>query len=355
MPIGAISELASGRGPGAGLREPVLVTGATGFTGGHLARRLRQLGHPVRALVRAGADPKPLLAQGIEVVEGDITRAADVERAAAGVCKIFHIAAVFRTAGHPDSYYYAVNLGGTQNVLAAARRHGVERVLHCSTVGVHGGVHDIPSTEESPFNPGDIYQRTKLAGEQAAREACAWGLPVTVVRPSPIYGPGDLRLLKLFRTVENGTFRMFGSGEAFFHLVYIDDLIDGMLLCAERPEALGQVFILAGPRYLRLNEIVELIAGAVGVPPPRGRLPMWPLMAAAAACEAICRPLHVEPPLHRRRADFFRKNRAFSTEKARCLLGYEPRVDPQDGIHRTAQWYFENGHLGGAHRRRAAS
>jgi nucleoside-diphosphate-sugar epimerase len=329
----------------------VLVTGATGFTGGRLVRRLRQLGHRVRAFVRPGSNVQPLLDQGVEIFEGDLTKPEDVARAAEGIWKIFHIAAVFRTAGHPDSYYYDVNVGGTENVLKAARRQGVERVIHCSTIGVHGDVSEVPSTEESPYNPGDIYQVTKLAGEQLARDAFADGLQGTVVRPSSIYGPGDLRMLKLFRMVHNGRFRMFGSGGVFFHMVYIDDLVDGMLLCAEKPEALGQVFIMAGPRYITLDEMVTLVAEAVGVPAPKGKLPLWPLMMAAVACEAVCRPLHVEPPLYRRRADFFRKNRAFSCEKARRILGYEPRVDPREGIRHTARWYFANGYLGNLARR----
>lgn len=334
---------------------PILVTGATGFTGGHLALRLRKLGYPVRALVRSVSKAGPLVEQGIEVVQGDITRAADVERAAEGAWKIFHIAALFRTAGHPDSYYHDVNVGGTRNVLDAARRQGTERVIHCSTIGVHGDVGEVPSTEESPYKPGDIYQSTKLEGELLAREAFAKGLPGSVVRPASIYGPGDLRLLKLFRTIRNGSFRMFGSGEPFFHMVYIDDLVDGLLLCAEREEALGEVFIIAGPRYIQLREMASLIAGAVGVDPPRGRLPLWPLWAAATVCEAICMPLRIEPPLYRRRVAFFVNNRAFSCEKARRLLGYEPRVDPSDGIRRTARWYFENGHLNGTGPRQAAA
>jgi dihydroflavonol-4-reductase len=331
--------------PATGLR-PILVTGATGFTGGHLVHRLRQLGHPVHAFVRPGSKVQPLLDQGVRIFEGDLTKLEDVSRAAEGVWKIFHIAAVFRTAGHPDSYYYDINVGGTENVLKAARQQGVERVIHCSTIGVHGDVSEVPSTEESPYKPGDIYQVTKLAGEKLAQEAFADGLQGTVVRPSSIYGPGDLRMLKLFRMVHSGRFRMFGSGDVFFHMVYIDDLVDGMLLCAEKPEALGEVFIMAGPRYITLEEMVKLVAEAVGVPAPKGKLPLWPLMMAAAACEAVCKPLRVEPPLYRRRADFFRNNRAFSCEKARTTLGYEPRIDPREGILRTARWYFENGYLG---------
>ena len=201
MLAGSHSDLLRAAATGLGV---ILVTGATGFTGGHLVHRLRKLGHRVRALVRPGSNVQPLLDQGVEIVQGDLTKPEDVARAAEGVWKIFHIAAVFRTAGHPDSYYYHVNVGGTENVLEAARRHGVERVVHCSTIGVHGDVSEVPSTEESPYNPGDIYQVTKLAGERAARDAFAKGLRGTVVRPSSIYGPGDLRMLKLFRTVHSG-------------------------------------------------------------------------------------------------------------------------------------------------------
>lgn len=325
--------------------QPILITGASGFTGGSLARRLARQGHRVRALVRPGSTVQSLLEHGIELSRGDLTSAADVARAAEGVSRIFHIAAVYRSARHPDSYFYDVNLGGTENVLAAARRHGVERVVHCSTVGVHGDVRQLPGTEDSPCAPDDAYQRSKLAGEQRAREAFASGLRGVIVRPTAIYGPGDIRFLKLFRAILSGAFRMFGSGETWYHLVYIDDLIDGILLCGEREEAVGEVFILGGPRPVTLNELAALVAAAVGVAPPRGHLPLWPLLAASAACEAVCRPLGVEPPLHRRRAAFFQMNRAFATDKARRLLGYSPRIDPAEGLWRTAQWYFENDQL----------
>jgi dihydroflavonol-4-reductase len=328
-----------------GQTAPVLVTGATGFTGGHLAHRLRRLGHDVRALVRPGARGAELEAAGITVVEGDVRRRADVMRAARGVRGIYHLAAAFRVAGEPDDFYRDVNLRGTENIVEAARKNRVERLIHCSTIGVHGDVKEIPSTESSPFNPGDIYQRTKLEGELVTQAAIDRGLPAVIVRPASIYGPGDLRFLKLFRAIQARRFLMFGSGRTLWHPVYIDDLVDGFLLCGEREEALGRTYILAGERHVTLSEWVAAIARAVGVPPPRGRLPYWPLAASAAICEAVCRPLRIDPPLYRRRAAFFANDRAFRIDKARRELDYRPEVAIEDGVQRTAIWHFEQEHL----------
>ena len=323
----------------------ILVTGATGFTGGHLARTLVNRGHDVCAIAREGADTSGLLRDGIEIITGDLRSGDDVLRAAEDCELIYHIAAVFRTAGHGDEHYHQVNVGGTENVIAAAKKHHVKRLVHCSTMGVHGNVSQVPSNEDSPYNPGDIYQRTKLEGERRVQEAIREGLAASIVRPAGIYGPGDHRFLKLFRAIHRGTFRMFGSGETLYHLVYIDDLVAGILLCGEHPKALGRAFLIGGPRYVTLNELVRTIADALGTKPPRGRLPVWPLLAAGAACEAVFKPLGLEPPLHRRRVHFFIKNRAFDISRARNELGYDPQVDLAKGMHRTAQWYMREGLL----------
>ena len=323
-----------------------LVTGATGFTGGHLALGLRARGYPVRALVRPGSNTSALAGHGVELCEGQIVDASDVGRAMKGVGVVYHIAAAYREAKHPDSYYFDVNVGGTRNILEAAREEGVQRVVHCSTAGVHGEVTTIPADESAPMNPGDVYQDSKLEGERLAMAEFRRGLPGVVFRPVGIYGPGDTRFLKLFK-MASGPFRMFGSGEVLYHLTYIDDLVDGIVLCGERPEAVGEVFILAGERYTTLNELLERVAGALGRPKPFGRLPLWPLLGAATVCEAVCRPLGIDPPLHRRRTDFFTKDRAFTSEKARRALGYEPKVDLDTGLARTAAWYRATGLLGG--------
>jgi dihydroflavonol-4-reductase len=325
----------------------VLVTGATGFTGGHLARHLAARGSQVRALVRAAAAPEttqPLAAAGVELVEGDLRDAASLERACAGVEVVQHIAAIYRQAGLPNEAYRAVNAAASGTVVRAAAAAGARRVVHCSTVGVHGDVERPPADEDAPLRPGDIYQQTKLEGEVAAREAGqAAGIEVVVARPTGIYGPGDRRLLKLFRGVARRRFVVLGRGRIFYHLTYIDDLLEGFRLCGEVPAAAGRTYILAGGEVTTLDELIALIAEEAGVPRPRLRLPVWPFWIAGAACEAICAPLGVEPPIYRRRVDFFTKSRAFDISRARAELGYQPQVDLREGIHRTLAWYRNAG------------
>lgn len=326
----------------------VLVTGASGFTGSALANELANRGNHVRALVRKTSDLSLLSADhidsgSIELVYGDLRSETDINSAMAGVEDVYHIAALYREAKHRDQVYWDVNVEGTRRILDAANRHNVRRTLHCSTIGVHGGVDQIPSNEDSPFTPGDVYQDTKLEGERLARQAIEKGQPVSIVRPAGIYGPGDLRFLKLFSMIKSGRFIMFGSGQTYLHLVYISDLVNGMIQTVEHPAGLGKTLILAGREYVSLNELVALVSAATKRDsPPRIRLPLWPLMLAADLCEGICRPLGIEPPLHRRRAAFFTKNRAFSIERAASEIGYQPQVDLKTGLHRTAEWYRQH-------------
>jgi dihydroflavonol-4-reductase len=320
----------------------VLVTGATGFTGGHLARTLKQRGNEVRALVRDKSRTGALVAAGIEPVEGNLTDVESLKRAADGCAVVYHIAAVYREARHGDDWYREINVRGTGNVMDAARSCGVGRVVHCSTVGVHGEVAP-PADENAPFSPGDIYQQTKLEGEELVQARIDQGADACIFRPVGIYGPGDMRFLKLFKTISNGSFRMIGSGKVMYHMTFIEDLVDGIILCGEHPAARGRTYILSGPRYTPLSELVEQIARAVGRPAPKGRIPLAPVYAAAVACEALCRPLRIEPPLHRRRLDFFIKDRGFTSARARAEIGFAPRIDLAEGAARTTKWYREQG------------
>ncbi|MBI1872869.1 MAG: NAD-dependent epimerase/dehydratase family protein [Acidobacteria bacterium] len=322
-----------------------LVTGVTGFTGGHLAHHLLTRGYRIRGLVRQRSLDKArsLEAAGLETVVGDLGDPRSLDEACRGVEVVFHVAATYREAGQPGAAYHVVNVEGTRHLLASAKRAGVRRFVHCSTGGVHGHVERPPASEDAPLRPGDVYQETKLEAETLAREfGRREGLAVTIVRPIGIYGPADTRFLKMFRGIARGRFPMLGSGEVFYHLTYIDDLVEGFRLCAEHDAAADRTYLLAGPEYTTLNELTELIARELGVAPPRWRLPVWPFWIAGAICEAVCVPLRVEPPLYRRRVDFYVKSRAFDISRARRELGYDPKVDLKTGIRRTVEWYRAN-------------
>jgi nucleoside-diphosphate-sugar epimerase len=326
----------------------VLVTGATGFTGGHLARHLVSTGCTVAALVRPASRGRAddLRKAGIQIREGDLRDAESMRRAVEGCHTVYHIAATYREPGQGDAAYVRINVDGTRHLLEAALGARVTRFVHCSTGGVHGHIEQPPADEAAPFAPGDIYQRTKLDAERLAAEfGRRHPLEVVIVRPIGIYGPGDLRFLKMFRGIARGRFPILGRGDVFYHLTYIGDLVRGLELAGTIGRAAGREYILGGPEYTTLNELVGLIAAELGVSAPRLHLPVWPVWLAGALCEAVCVPFGIDPPLFRRRVDFFRKSRAFNITRAREELGYNPEIDLKTGIKRTADWYRAQGLL----------
>ena len=324
----------------------VLVTGASGFTGSHLARFLVQAGHAVRVLVRSSSHRDLLDGLDVEYVEGDLADGESLRRAVSGTECVYHLAAVYREAKLPDRVYFDINVEGTRRLAEAALAEGSVPFIYCSTCGVHGEVADPPVDETAPYNPGDIYQETKVEAEKLLlkmhREQ---DLKAVILRPVGIYGPGDRRFLKLFRGVARRHFPMIGKGDVFYHLTHVQDIVSGFARAAEVPSARGNVFILAGARYTTIKELIDLIAREAGVPAPRLRIPSAPMYVAAVACEAVCRPLGIEPPLYRRRLDFFLKHRAFKIDKARKGLGWEPRIDLEEGIRQTLAYYREQGLL----------
>ena len=322
----------------------VLVTGATGFAGSAMLRALVGGGYRVRALVRDRSHARALELAGVEVAVGNMKDSASLTRALRDVSTVYHFASIFRQAGLPDEEFRSVNVEGPSRLIIAAAGAGVARVVHISTVGVHGDIEHPPATESSPFNPGDIYQNTKLEGEQhAVSTAERLGVPLTVVRPAPMYGPRDRRLLKMFKGVAHRRFPILGKGDALFSMVHIDDLIEGVRMAGENPAAIGRTYIVGSDEFMSLNALVALIAEEAGVKPLGFHLPVWPFYYAGALCEVVCEPLKIEPPLYRRRVAFFTKSRAFDITRARTELGYAPKVMLRDGIRSTLAWYREAG------------
>jgi nucleoside-diphosphate-sugar epimerase len=320
-----------------------LVTGATGFAGYNLCRRLVQDGKQVVAFVRPTSHYKKLESLGIECRKVDIKDIGSVQDNFSGITKVYHLAAEYRIEHSNQDEFILVNVEGTRNLLKAAKAAKVRRFIHCSTVGVQGVIDDPPADEIYRFNPGDHYQESKLQGELLAREYFSKGLPGVVVRPVGLYGPGDTRFLKLFKPINKGYFVMIGSGKILYHITYIDDLVDGMVLCGTKPEALGEVFTIAGEAYTTIRELVNLIADVLDKPHPKWHIPLFPVYMAAKICESICRPIGVNPPLYPRRVEFFSLDRAFNIVKAKRLLGYKPKVELKEGLAKTALWYKEKG------------
>jgi dihydroflavonol-4-reductase len=329
----------------------LLVTGGTGFIGSHLAAEGRRRGAEVVVLgltdrPEEAANTRYLEAQGVEVVSGSITDRELCAQAARGATHIFHLAVAMREGGKSDEFFEAINLDGTRHLLEVAARERVERFVYCSTIGIYG--HRVPgiSREESPLAPGNIYERTKVAAERMVREfGREHDFPFVILRPADVYGPRDRRLLKLFKGVTRGRFPLFGRGRGRRHMVYVDDVVSAFFLACERPEAVGESLIIAGPRPCTLRELIDLIVQTSGVKRYGVRLPLAPMLAAAAVVEDVCRVLKVDPPIYRRRMDFFGSDSAFDTSRARRVLRWEPRVDIHEGVTRTLAAYREAGEI----------
>lgn len=324
----------------------IAVTGATGFLGSHLCDRLISEGFNVSILARNQDKARKFDGRVAKIVVGDIADKKAIAELVNGADIVIHLVSNFRTASGPPESYHHINVEGTATVLEASEKAGVKRFIHCSTIGVHGSVKSTPANEESPFNPGDLYQKTKVESENMVREFIGKSaMEIVIIRPCSIYGPGDMRMLKMFKMLSKRLFFLVGPCKENFHAVYIDDLIDGFMLALKKPGAAGETFIIGGESYLSLKDYITVVAEAVGAPPPWLKFPYWFFYSAAVVCESICVPLRIEPPLHRRRVRFYKNNRAFNIEKAKKMLGYQPKVSLQEGMKRTAQWYRQNDYL----------
>ena len=324
----------------------ILVTGATGFTGSHLCERLVTEGYTVRAFVRDPVRCSALQRCGAEIAVGDFRDLRSTDQAMREIEVVYHIGALFRPENVSRQEMWETNVQGTKNMLDAAVRSGVQLFVHCSTVGVHGDIKHPPGNEETPYAPGDYYQESKTDGEKLVLEYSARGkLPIVVFRPGGIYGPGDLRFLKLFKAIKRRKFVMLGSGKVLYQLIYIDDLVDGILLCGRQEKAVGNLYILTGEEPVTLNQFVQTIADVLGAKQPHLHFPVMPVYLAGLVCELMCKPFGINPPLYRRRVDFFRKTRSFDISKAKNELGFKPKTDLKTGLSSTATWYQQQGYL----------
>ena len=323
----------------------VLVTGATGFTGSVLTRKLVDMGLDVVAIARPQSNLQPFSEMPIHWVIGDVFDPALINKAVEGVHYIFHMVTPFREAKSPDAGYYNVHVISTQLLAKAAlKEESLKRFIHVSTIGVHGHIENPPADENYRTAPGDIYQETKLEGEAWIRAfAEEHGLPVTIVRPAIIYGPGDRRLLKIYKWVNQGWVPVIGKAQNLIHLIHVDDLTDFFLLVATHPKAVYETFICADNQAITFEQMVSWINDIYQTPIQFIKIPRAPIFALGYIFELLCRPLGIEPPLYRRRLAFYTKDRSFDASKMHSLLGYKPKYSTEEGIKELAKWYLGKG------------
>lgn len=323
----------------------VLVTGATGFTGSLLVKKLVNQGLEVVAIARKTSNLEPFEGMPIQWLRGDVFDEALINEAVKGVNYIFHMVTPFREAKSPDIGYYNVHVLSTQLLAKAAlKQPDFQRFVHVSTIGVHGHVENPPGDENCPIKPGDVYQETKWEGEVWIKEfAQKEGLPVTVVRPAGIYGPGEKRLLKIYKWVAKKWVPAIGNGSNLLHFIHVDDLTDFFIVAATHPKAVGEVFICGSPAAMTFKKMVETIGDYYGVKAKLIQFPKAPMFALGDLFELICRPLGIEPPIYRRRLAFYTKDRSFNTSKMQNLLGFVPAHSDEAGLKELAQWYLDRG------------
>ena len=324
-----------------------VVTGATGFLGSALVTELVKRQQPVRILARDAKKARQQFGDAVTISSGNVTDEVQVQRAVDGATTIYHLAGRLYHPSIPAELYRLTHVEGTRVLLRACQgQTQLRRIVHVSTTGVYGVTGETPAAEDASFAPTNPYEVTKLEGEQLALKAYQeQGLPVAVVRPGLVYGPGDMHLLGFFVSIKKGLFRVIDGGKALLHPVYIDDLIAALLLCAERHQALGRSYNIAGEHPVTVCELATAIAYALGRELPAGCIPLW-LANLASDIFAVMPGMKGErAPLTRCRVEFLTHSRLYDISRAISELGYAPKVALAEGMKLTAAWYYKHRYL----------
>jgi acetylornithine/succinyldiaminopimelate/putrescine aminotransferase/nucleoside-diphosphate-sugar epimerase len=323
-----------------------LVTGATGFIGGHLAERLVQEGHQVRCLVRATSDTSLLEKLDLEIAVGDLTSPRTLAGAADGCRYVFHCGALVSDWGTTNEIA-RINVGGTQNLLAASVSASVQRFIHFSTTDVYGypgGMAVDESHTATRFR--NWYAQTKLTAEvEVGRTASAHALDAVILRPATVYGPRSTDVVgEMARAIRGGNMLLVGGGRAVAGLCYVENLIDVALLALRHEAAPGNAFNVSDGLDVTWREFTNGLAEGLGCSRVRWSLPYWMANSIGFSLEHGYRllrrttRLQTPPLLSRQAVQVMGTNQDFSNRKARELLGWEPRIDYATGLEATIAW-----------------
>jgi nucleoside-diphosphate-sugar epimerase len=321
-----------------------LVTGANGFLGTWLTQRLAARGDEVRVLLRSKADDWGLSKLPVQRFEGDITQPATLAPASQGVDVVFHLAGIRRAP--KKELFDQVNGEGTRNVCEAAVAGRAKRVILCGSLAANGpSTPDRPKEESDPFAPFEWYGESKAESEKIAfgyRDR----LEVVSARPSRIVGPGDRENLTFFKLVKRGWKLAVGGEDRPLSMVDVEDVVDALVLMADRKEAAGEAFFVSSAETTTLEKLQDEVARQLGTRPKRVLLPGPVLYGVGAVADALSTLSGKHLPINRKLArQLLAPAWTCSIDKARRLLGYEPKVRLSESIRRSLVWYQQHGWL----------
>jgi dihydroflavonol-4-reductase len=327
-------------------RSRVLVTGANGFVGSHLVESLLDKGYQVRCLVRKTSNLKWLSGLKVEYVYGDISERNSLNEAVANVDVIIHSAGLTKAKNREG--YFKANAEGTRNLVEVCleRNPGLHRFIYISSQAASGpGEDERPKDEAAPCRPVSDYGGSKLEGEKIVSEYSS-KLPVTIIRPPAVYGPRDTDMLGFFKVVKYGFRISFGKGESYISLVYVKDLVDGILLAAENTKAIGQTYFIADDRVYSWREAFNIIAGVMNKKTLPLRIPKSIVFFLAFLSESFYRLLGKTPAFNTQKTrEITQRYWGLDVSKAKKELGFVPRFPLDKGTSETVKWYRENGWL----------
>ena len=317
-----------------------LITGATGYIGKHLLKRLLAEGHLCRCLVRKSSKIDFLKdLSNVELFYGDITQKETLTDICRDIDVAINAAGILAKWNSSIDALRPVNADGITNLSEEFLKNRVNYIIHISAGGVTGPVIGLPADETYICHPRTPYEKTKWEGEKNARLLFEkYKLPIVIVRPTFTYGPGDPHKLELFRAIKKGRFMFIGSGKSTNHPVYIDDLITGIILLLER-RIVGETFIIGGPRPVTKKELIHVIAEELGVHNNFLHIPRWLASCGAFGMVLLANVLNIQPILTPSRVSMMADNWGYSIAKARERLGYKPIFDLKTGVKNTIQSY----------------
>jgi len=319
-----------------------LITGATGFVGSNLAKKLIDNGYEVVALTRKQSDVSFLKKIGVKVIYSDLNNYKSLKKGLGQVDVVYHLAAIKRGSFCSAKTYYNVNVKSAENILKYCPNN-LHRFVYCSSAGVYGNnfkKSELPIDDSYPHKAYGIYEQTKAMAEKTVEKlAKSRGIPYTIIRLGFTYGPGNTSMIKMFKLIRKHHFFIFaGEGKNLIHPTYIDDLVNALRLIIKNKKAINEEFIIAGKEITTSNKFASSIAESLNVNLKKFNLPRGLLKFNGNVADFIGRNLGTDFPVTKI-MDFLVKNATYDCSKAKNLLEYKAKTGVKEGINKTVKWY----------------